>query len=120
MEALAALQPALKQALEQSVPLDAALGVPAGASAVAVTGLLVLVTLLWCCGCFRKKGGKKSKRAIKNTVLLIGPPGSGKTAMLHQVRTLVFSFLHRLLRSSGGQPLPLPPDVRPRPPTRHL
>lgn len=66
--------------------VDDALGLPPGSSALAATAAVTLVSLLFARkACARP--GKKSKKAVKSTVLLAGPAGSGKTAMLHNVST---------------------------------
>lgn len=72
----------------QSAAIDDLLGLMQGTSAVVITACAAIVTLIACSGlCAPAKGKKaKSAKAIKNTVLLSGPAGSGKTAMMHQVR----------------------------------
>jgi hypothetical protein len=87
----------LASALAHAGEVEAALGLPRGSlsSLPALSaGLVLLLTLLYMLGllpCCRpaaaRAGGAvvRSAKAIKRTVLLVGPPGSGKTAMFHQV-----------------------------------
>ncbi len=87
----AILQPALVRAEE----LEVSLGLPRGSVPLLSAGLVLLLTILFFllgksggAGASQRAGGAvvRSAKAIKNTVLLVGPPGSGKTAMLHRVR----------------------------------
>jgi hypothetical protein len=83
-----AIDAAFKAALAQSSPVDEQLGAPEGTVAVLATAVALLSVLL-CSGVCSRGSGKraaKSQRAIRNTVLLAGPAGSGKTTMMHQVR----------------------------------
>jgi hypothetical protein len=82
------MEAAVAAALAQSTPFDDALGAPHGAVAALATAAAALVSLLVCSSACSRGGGKgkKSARAIRNTVLFAGPSGSGKTTMMHQVR----------------------------------
>ncbi len=87
----ASLQDAVTQVLEKSAPFDEQLGVPSGTTATISTCLVLFISVIWClCACCcRAKSTKKSTKAIKSTVLFVGPANSGKTTMVHQVSLFI-------------------------------